>query len=53
MSHPYMTSNAPGDPSKSAYQEILYEDRARVDHVVDLFPRCRCIMNLAQTGINI
>lgn len=51
-SHPYMTLNSLTDPSKSVHQEILEEKRVRAYHVIDVLFICRCIMDMAQAGIN-
>lgn len=41
-----MTSDAPEDPPKPAYKEILEEERNRKNHVVDVLPKCRHIMDI-------
>lgn len=40
VSHPYMTSDAQGDPSRPNHQEILEEENAREDYVVDVLLAC-------------
>lgn len=52
MSHSYMVHVAPRDPSRSAHQEILEGEHAQLDHVEDVFPRCRCIVKIAQEDID-
>lgn len=44
--YPYMTLDALGDPPRPAHQEILEEDEAREDHVVDGLPRCHLIVEI-------
>lgn len=44
VSHPYMTLDILGDPPRPAHQDILEEEQARVDHVVDVLHKYRCIM---------
>lgn len=46
MSHPYITPDALGYPSKPAHPEILEEEQAREDHVVNVFPRLRRIIEI-------
>ena len=47
VSHPYMTPDAEEEPPRPARQEILWEELAREDHVVDVLFVCRRIMVLA------
>lgn len=48
-----MTLNALEGPPRQAYQEILEEKQTKTNHDVDVLPRCRRIMDLAQTNIDI
>lgn len=41
-----MIHDALGDPMRPAHQEILEEEQTRADYVIDVFPRCRCIMEI-------
>lgn len=38
VSHSCMTPDVEGEQSKSAHQEVLEEERAREDHVVNVLP---------------
>lgn len=47
-----MAPDAKGEPHRLAHQEILEEDHARVDHVIDVLSACHCIMDLTRAGIS-
>lgn len=47
VSHYYMTPDVEGKPPRTTHQKILEEEHARAYHVVDVFPACRCIMDIA------
>lgn len=53
MSYPYMIQDITRDPPRLAHQDILVEERAKVDHVVDGLSRCRRIMEIEHIGIEI
>lgn len=40
------------DPPRLAHQTILEEEQAMADNVVDVLPRCGCIMEIVQAGID-
>ena len=48
-----MTLDVEGEPHRSAHQEILEEEQAKADHVIDVLPTCHRIMTLAQEVIDI
>lgn len=48
-----MLHAALGDPSRPAHQEILKEEKTWLDHVDDVLPRCRHIVEIVQTCIDI
>lgn len=48
-----MIPHALGDPCRPAHQEILEDEQTWEDHVVDVFPRCRPIMEIVHTSIDI
>lgn len=52
IAHPYMTLDVERDPPKSAYQEILEEEKTMSGHVVDFLHICKCIMAIGREGIN-
>lgn len=47
-----MTPDTSGDPLRRAHHKILNEDHSRVNHVVDVFLRCQCIMNIVLADID-
>lgn len=47
-----MVHVASRDTSKSANQEILEKEHARLDHDHDVLPRCRHIVEITQACIN-
>lgn len=47
-----MIHNVLGDPLKSTHQEILEEKQAREDHIVDVLPKCRRIMEIGHVDID-
>ena len=51
MSHPYMKHDASRRPPRPAHEEIMENEQAMEDHVVDVFPRYQTIMWLARVGI--
>ncbi|XP_050920270.1 uncharacterized protein LOC127137907 [Lathyrus oleraceus] len=53
VSHPYMVQAALGDSLRPAHQKILEEEQAQLGHAHDVFPRCRRILEIAQTTIDI
>ncbi|XP_058742663.1 uncharacterized protein LOC131615196 [Vicia villosa] len=52
VSHPYMLPTAPGDPPKSAHEEILHTHQAKLDHTQDLLPRYRQIADTDLVAIS-
>lgn len=52
VSNTYMTLDALGYPYMPSHQEILEEEQAREDHVIDVFPRCRRIMEILHADID-
>lgn len=44
--------DAPGDPPRPTHKEILEKEYARTDHVIDVLPRCQCIVELGHASIN-
>lgn len=49
--HPYMMEAAPGDPPRPSNQEILEDEQVQSDHVEDVLPRCRRIVEIVQASI--
>ncbi|CAL5208186.1 unnamed protein product [Lathyrus oleraceus] len=52
MSHLYMVQAASEDPHRPVHQEILVDEQTQLDHVEDVFPRCRRIVEIVQAGID-
>lgn len=52
MSHPYKVHNALGDPLRLTHYEILEKVHDWEDHVVDVLPRYRRIMETRQADID-
>lgn len=52
VSHSHMMRASLGDPPEPAHQEILEEKQTHLDHVEDVLPICRRIVEIAQTIIN-
>ncbi|XP_058766846.1 uncharacterized protein LOC131640475 [Vicia villosa] len=52
VSHPLMTPDAPGDPSRAAHEEILENQQTEDDHVSDLLPVCQRIQMLGQDALD-
>lgn len=52
VSHSYITLDASEDPLRSVRHEILEEEQIMANHIVYVFLRCRCTMDLAQTDID-
>lgn len=46
-----MTQDEEGDPLKPDNQEILEEEQAMVDHFVDMFLICHCIVAIGREFI--
>lgn len=38
-----MTPDAHGDPPRPTHQEILEEEHARINHIIDVLPACQRI----------
>lgn len=51
MLRSYMTPDVYGDPPRPTHQEMLEDEQAREDYVIDVLPACRCIMDIARAGI--
>lgn len=51
VSHPIMTSHAPGRPPRPALKEILENEQVRHDHAIDVFPICQNTMWITLEGI--
>lgn len=47
-----MVQAAPEDPSRSSHQEILEEEQTQLDHVEDVLPRYRRIMEIVHACID-
>lgn len=47
-----MTPHALGDPHRSVHQKILEKEQVKAYHVVDMFPRYQCILDLTLVGID-
>ncbi|KAI5416015.1 uncharacterized protein LOC127073444 [Lathyrus oleraceus] len=52
VSNLYMVHAAPGDPHRSAHQEIPKEEKTQLNHVKDVFPRCCRIIEIAHACID-
>lgn len=52
VSHPYMILDALGDPPRPAHQKILKEELIGEDHVIDMLPKYRRIMEIVHTDID-
>lgn len=47
-----MIQDVLGDPPRPSHQDVLEEEQVGTDHVVDVFPKSRRIMEITQVGIN-
>src|SRR4051812_30734789 len=52
VSHPWLTPDAPRDPSRPAHEEIWENQQADDDHANDLLPLCQRIQMLGQEAID-
>lgn len=52
MSHLYMVLASLGDLLSLAHQDILEKEQTQLDHVHDVLPRCRCIMETVYASID-
>ena len=48
----YIVQAALGYPPRLARQEILEEEHTQLDHVEDVMPKCRRIVEIAYIGID-
>lgn len=53
MSHLYVTLDVEGGASMPTHHDILEEESARVNHVIDVFLICQRIVAIGRAGINI
>ena len=52
VSHPCMTPDGEGRPSRPAHEDLLENEKTEDDHAIDLLPICQRIIHLGREALD-